>query len=150
MEEFQELKIAFARLLFLDPGNPFECGRKIFPDHTGFACMAAVEWKNDPAVIEEMERLALETPVENLIATKQEAMKNAWNMANDSSINPKERVAYLRLFAEMAEYMPEKSSVKNVQKNEVINRVMVVKDHGSDEDWEAKVAEQQRKLINAD
>lgn len=148
--EFHDLKIAFARLLFLEPGNPFECGKKIFPDNTGYACMAAVQWKNDSVVVEEMERLAAETPIENLVATKQEAMQNAWLMANNTSINPKERVAALRLFAEMAEYMPEKTSVKNVQKNEVINRVMMVKDHGEDEEWAEKVSEQQRKLTNAD
>lgn len=147
--EFHDLKIAYAQLLFLDPGNPFECGKKIFPDNTGYACMAAVQWKNDPIVIEEMQRLAEQTPIENLVATKQEALQEAWNMAKDTSVNPKERAAYLRLFSELAEYMPEKSSVKNVQKNEVINRVMMVKDHGEDENWEDKAAEQQRKLINA-
>lgn len=147
--EFSELKINFAKLLFLDPGNPFACGQKLFPGDVGHACMAAVEWKSDPIVVSEMERLAAETPPESLIATKIETMQRAWRIANDDGVNPKEQVASLRLYAEMAEFMPEKTMTKNINKNEVVNRVMIVKDHGEDENWESKVEEQQRKLVNA-
>jgi len=144
-----ERKIQFARFLFRDPANPFNAATSVFPDDIGEACKAALEWTKDETVINEIERLKAEKPDE-IIPDKNEALLLAWRIANNA-YEAKDRISALRLFAEISGHMPDKTINKNIKTEESkINKVMLVKDHGSNEEWESDLLNQQGKLVNYD
>lgn len=142
------LKRQFAANLYGEPGNPFQAALKMFPDDVGTAAQHAVEWVNDPEVLAEIERLKND-PSENPLPTKIEAAQAAWDLANNIFLKGKERVDALRLFAEIAGHMPDKTINKNIKSEVSANKVMLVKDHGEDSDWEKKLEENQKRLLSA-
>ena len=140
-----ERKKIFARALFKDPGNLFNAAMEAWGGDTGQACQCTLAWKNDPDVLAEIRELNSK-PMEETIASKIETCRLAWEMANDPDCPHKDRVAALRLYSEINEFITKQTKA-SAQVNVQTNKVMVVKDHGSDEDWERKVANQQARLI---
>ena len=147
------LKKQFSLALFSVPGNPFKAACIVFPDDISLACKMAVEWNNDSEVLEEIQRLTDEAnkhdEVLDLVPNKTEALQLAWDIANNVLELGKDRVAALKLFAEISNFMPDKTVNKNVVVETKANRVMIIKDHGSDDDWERKAIAQQKVLSNA-
>lgn len=133
--------------LFLFQGyTPFLAALKIWPNDNSFAYNISNSWTADSYVTAEITRLreAAETKVR--APTKEELIKDlrlrATGMADDDFVKA------FRLLAEMsgAIVKPEPPTVAvSVQQN---TRVMVVKDHGDDTEWAAKLASQQAKLIS--
>jgi len=154
--DVETLKKQFSLALFLVPGNAFKAACVVFPDDLNMACIKAVEWNNDPEVLAEIERLkniedkALKDEEENLslVPSKNEALELAWNLANNRLVEPRDRVNALKLFNEVAGYMPDKTINKNVVTEVKTNRVMVIKDFGDNEAWEKRAIDQQRELVN--
>ena len=153
------LKKQFSLALFKEPGNPFKAACEVFPDDFSKACSIAIEWPNNPEIISMVNHLnnvekELNESIEDnevlpIIADKNEALELAWMMASSNNMLGKDRVAALKLFAEMSNYMPDKTINKNINVSEAkVNKVMVIKDMGSIEDWEAKAVIQQRVLAN--
>ena len=149
------LKKQFSMALFSVPGNAFKAACVVFPDDISMACRYAVEWNNDPEVISEIERLKFESSktkeeVDLSIPSKEDALRLAWEIADSNYEQGKDRVAALKLFAEIAGHMPDKTVNKNVNMSGTVNKVMIIKDHGTDEEWEEKALTQQRILANAE
>ena len=98
----------------------------------------------------EIENLKNEITEEELLPSKNETAKLAWEMANNSWLKGGERVNALRLFAEIAGHMPEKNVNKNIkiEGKGIPGGVMVVKDYGTDEEWEESVLAQQTRLTS--
>jgi len=44
--------------------------------------------------------------------------------------------------------MPDKTINKNVKVEGTVNKVMIVRDHGTDEEWEKTLQKQQKDLVN--
>jgi len=161
MMDLGAMKLQFARSLFECPGNAFAAANKVFPDNISLACKYAFEWIDDPEVLQEIDNIKNNKPnieVNFTVKpddpselTKEDAIRLAWEIANDSNEMGKDRVAALKLFAEINNFLPDKTINKNI-KSEVTttNKVMIVKDHGSDEDWENKLLNLQKDMINAE
>lgn len=139
-----ELKAAFAASL-LRIANPLEAALTIVDDR-GEALRMAFEWKDDPIVVREVARLREAGEVEALLATKADAAQLAWQMAKTLP-EGKDRIAALKLFADMMEYTPKSGGGNNIQVD-IVNKVMEVPRHSSDEEWEARAALQQERLLN--
>ena len=141
-----ERKKIFARALFRDPGNLFNAAMEAWEGDAGQACNHTLLWKNDPDVLAEI-KLLNSRPLEEVIASKNQTALLAWDLANDEMAPVKERVLALRLYSEINNFLPKNDNKANASINLQTNKVMVVKDHGSDQNWETKAALQQAKLI---
>jgi len=144
-----DCKKQFAALLLSDMANPFKAALAVFENDSANACKYALLWKDDPEVLAEIELLKATKSISDIVANKIEVAKCTWALANNDWTPPKSRVDALRLLAEMAGYMPDKTINKNVTADVKVNKVMLVKDHGENEDWEEKIRAQQKGLINA-
>jgi hypothetical protein len=142
------LKKQFASALYLEPGNPFKAALSVFPEDTGSACLYAVQWKDDPEVWDEIERLS-KSPDINSIPDKTQVAKAAWDLAT-TCFEGKDRIAALRLLSEILGFMPDKTINKNITEKSEFNKVMLVKDHGDNADWEKQLLAQQARLTNAE
>lgn len=142
------LKKQFAGFLYREPGNPFKAAQAVFLDDIGSACKYAMEWNIDPEVLEEIERLKTTVKDEDVLPSKIETGLAAWNLANCEYLKGSDRVNALRLLAEIAGHISEKTSKIDLKTNIPINRVMLVKDHGENSDWEQQLLDQQSRLVN--
>lgn len=140
-----EYKKLFA-LHWLETDDCFEamrrCGRT-------FEFNLQNKWINDPVVLKEKQRLLDDAGTElAFLPTKAKAARRAWELANDTAIEPKDQLAALRLFNETLGYI-EKPGM-NINNNVSVsgNKVMVIKDHGGTDDWERGLRENQEKLAN--
>lgn len=143
------LKKQFAAFLFGEPGNPFKAALAVFGEDTGNACKYAVEWNNDIEVLEEIERLKNKKLEDEPLPDKTQTALEIWNLATNDFLKGKERVDAFRLFAEILGYMPEKTINKNINDATKPSKVMLVKDYGESDNWEAKLEAQQARLSNA-
>lgn len=148
-DEEQQLKLRFAAALFKYPETiegRFAAALTITADN-GKALLIANRWFNDPVVVEEQKRLikSADEGDLNFIGTKAdfarevlECARNAW----DGDTKHK----FYKLYAESRGFIVKEGT--NVNVNVQNNKVMIVRDMGSDDDWERKAREQQRKLID--
>lgn len=149
VDEEQQTKAAFAAALLKHPQDlegRFAAALAVTAD-TGKALLMANKWINDPVVIAEQQRLVNSANEGELdfIGTKAEfarevleAARTAW----DGDVKHK----FYKLYAETRGFISKADT--NVQVNLTQNKVMVVRDMGTDADWEAKAQRQQRALID--
>ena len=144
-DEIDNAKRRFAAELLKDPREPFKIALAIGLD-TGAALRASAEWPRDPVVLAEQEKLLSEKENGELdfLPTKADAARLAWEMAN-SGVFFEDRLKALKLYSDIRGYIAKPEAVK-IDNSVTHNRVMVVKEHANDEDWERKMREQQANL----
>lgn len=143
------LKARFALAMMKQPQDlegRFKAALSITPD-TGQALMMANRWPNDPVVIAEVLRLTEGEAEGSLdhIGTKAELTRELLQRARaeyDGDIAHK----FYKLYADVRGFVTKPDTNVNVQVNN--NKVMIVKDLGTDADWEARAQKQQRALID--
>ena len=141
----QKEKAAFAAFLLKEPNEPFKAGLAVFPDDTRKALWIATHWLNDPIVTAEVKRLKASGADLDGLPTKADLARTVWEL---TQVGPLEdRIKAAKLYGDIRGFIekPNNAPVVNVNNN----RVMVIRDQGSDSDWEAKVAKQQANLLNA-
>lgn len=150
VDEEQRLKAAFAAALLKhsnDMEGRFKAALTVTSD-TGQALMMANRWVTDPAVIEEQKRLVKNADEGELdfIGTKAEYAREILEYARTAWDGDTKHKFY-KLYGEVRGWVGGKVDTQvNVQVNQ--NKVMVVRDLGTDADWEAKAQKQQRALID--
>lgn len=115
--------------------------------NTTKALIMANQWPDRPDLIAIQEKL-IEQADEgelDLIGTKAEFARELLDQAR-TMFNPQARAKMYELYAKVRNFLPKEGSNVNVQVNQ--NKVMIVKDFGSDENWEKTAAAQQRALLN--
>jgi hypothetical protein len=137
----QETKTAFAKEWLKTPDDPFGAALIVCNHDKSMALQIAHLWPKDSFVLAEKKRLSNEK--DNLPGKFQQALE-VHAIAVDNKIDPRERIAAHTLYAKIMGHVSEenKAATQAVQVN-----VMVVKDHGTDNDWEARATAQQQKLI---
>lgn len=143
-----QLKKAFALALLETSGQPYEAARKVFKSFTDGqrALHASNHWVNDPVVLTEQTRLIEDLGEEYFLPTKVMTARAIYALGELVTASVGERLAAFRLYSEIRKFLP-KDNVAAVNVNIQQNRVMVMKDHGTDEEWEAKAAAHQMKAI---
>lgn len=149
VDEEQHLKAAFAAALLKHPQDlegRFAAALAVTAD-TGKALLMANKWINDPVVVAEQQRLVSSANEGELdfIGTKAEFAREVLEAARNSWDGDTKHKFY-KLYAETRGFISKGET--NVQVNLTQNKVMVVKDMGTDADWEAKAQRQQRALID--
>ena len=146
-EEILAKKERFAELM-LRENEPFKVALILYPDDTGRALEVAHTWPRDAQVIELQKSLTSAEDEITFLPTKSDAARLAWNMARDEARFTEDRLKALKLYAEIRGFIekPQVSVQNNVQNNSIQHHVMVVRDHGSDEEWSEKLRNQQKRL----
>lgn len=141
-------KAAYAALL-LSESDPFKAALTLFPNPSdlGKALRIAQEWAKDPLVIAEKERLNSDECRLEQLPGKSDLALAIWNRLNHKHTDNEDFAKLAKLYADMRGYIAKPETNINVHAN-VDNRVMRIKDLGSDKDWEAKAERQQRELLN--
>lgn len=150
-EELLALKERFAELTLREP-DAFKVALVLFPNDTGRALRIANEWPNDPQVKEIRQSFvdAEEDGETAFLPSKADACRLAWNIARDADKFTEDRLKALRLYGEMRGYIEKPAAVTVNNNTNVAMRVLVVKDHGTNDEWEQKLRSQQKRLINGD
>ena len=140
-------KLAFAALLLKakTPEEAFSAARDIEPDEIGRALWIAHHWPHDEAVKAEMVRLKKTGAEEADLPTLADLAKNVWHLATHGCHD--ERIKASKLYAEMRGFIKKPDTGVSVNVNN--NRVMVIREKGTNEEWEDGVAKQQAALIQA-
>lgn len=121
----------------------------LFGADTRAAMEAAREWPHDPEVIGYTNELVSELGDLHFLPTKADLAMLVWNISNDGRLPVEDRLKAARLYGDIRGFI-ERQQAGTVVNNNVLmqNKVMLVKDHGTDESWEQQVAAQQRRLID--
>ena len=141
----QKEKAAFAAFLLKEPNEPFKAGLAVFPDDTRKALWVATHWLADPVVLAETKRLKAVGADLDGLPTKADLARTVWELTQMGPLE--DRIKASKLYADIRGFIEKPQAQVAVNVNN--NRVMVIRDQGSDADWESKVAKQQANLLNA-
>ena len=144
-----EAKEKFARLLLKEPSDPFAVAIKVFPDDTKKALRVANEWPSDVDVLAFQAKATEEEGELAFLPTKGQLCREVWDVMHDKYTDAATFAKLGKLYAEIRGFIekPQTTVTTNVQN--VTNKVMVVRESGSDAEWERKLAAQQARLVDA-
>lgn len=142
----EEAKARFGALLLKTPNDAFGAALKLYPGDTSRCLIIARSWPTDPIVVDAMTGKVEREGELAQLPDRVELAKKVWDRLN-GEMEPEEFVKVAKLYAEIRGYI-EKPGVTVNNNTQVNNRVMVIKDLGTDAEWEAKSAKQQRELLN--
>jgi hypothetical protein len=151
MSDDAELKQRFAAALLKFPQTMegrFQAALSVTTD-TGKALLMANKWIDDPEVTAAQTALVSNAKGGELdfIQTEAEFVREILTEAR-SCWDHEVKLKFYNLYAEVRGFKRNKADTQvNVQVNN--NRVMVVRDMGTDAEWEEKARRQQRTLIDA-
>jgi hypothetical protein len=141
------LKPKFAAALLENPTNPFIAGQAVFPGDTARALFVSTHWLNDPEVAKEKARLRSKGADLDVLPGKADLLRSIWERMTARGCLDEDFVKLAKLYAEVKSLIEKPNTAVNVNVNN--NRVMVIRDQGTDAEWESKVAKQQEQLMNA-
>lgn len=141
-----ENKALFAEALLRTPNSAFKAAKTVFIKHSdnAYALYASIYWPTDDFVVAKQKEFLKEGGEAKYLPTKSQVSRQIHNVSekvNDADLELKA----LRLFCDVRGFIEKPGTVINNQ----ISSVMLVKDHGTDEDWEEKIVLQQQKLIES-
>lgn len=145
------LKTKFAVAL-LKHGEAFKAGLDVFGADTQAALHAATHWIHDQFVLSEKERVLNDEEGGEmaLLPSKAELARKVWDMATneEKKVDFRDRLEALKFYGTLRNFVERpKEAGSGDTTNVVAQNVMIVRDHGSSDQWEAKLREQQRTLI---
>ena len=143
----KEQKEKFVHAL-LRQEDPFKAALAVWPDDVGTALYASNSLPNDPEVIELKEQAIRENGQEAFLPTKADLAKAVWDLANCTDND--EAIKAFKLYGDIMGFIETgKGKAPSVTVNNLVDarKVLLVKDHGTDDEWANKVALQQKKLI---
>lgn len=141
------LKDLFAAALLREPDNAFGAACKVFGTDTISAMQAANEWPRDLYVLTKQAELLEQFGEESFLPNKMTLARKIFETAETTNIDKKDRLKAYELYGELMGFMPKQTAIANVTNNVTQNRVMIIRDYGTDEQWEIAAREQQMKLI---
>lgn len=150
--KIRELKTAFAEALLRAPSQPVLAGRIAFPNDPQSAFRACNEWPFDAEVIAIQAELVKRHGAAHFLPSREDianlvlAEAQATNFSGGKALAAEDRLKAYKLYCEIRGFI-EKPGVQIDNRSVTFNRVMVVKDHGSNDEWGAKVASQQERLL---
>lgn len=144
MTDLTTLKDMFAVALARDPSKALQAASYVFPEDRSEALRVAVEWVNDPYVLAKLSEFEAEN---GGMPSKEKIGLRILAIADNEKIKPEDRLKALKLYADVFGFI-DKPGTSITNNTLTVNRVMAIKDHGSDDDWEAKIASQQARLID--
>lgn len=130
---------------WLKTNDPFKAGIACFPADNGRALRCAWEWTQDVAVLAYRQELLEDSVVHPGLPTKEELALEVYQRASKAVFDA-DAFEGLELVGKIMGYIEKPSVNIDNRSVNVVNKVMVVKDHGTDEDWEKRLHQNQTHL----
>lgn len=144
VDEAVKLRFAEAMLRF---NNASQAAMSVIGD-PGKALRAAQTLPADPLVLEEMARLRDEKGESSFLPSKAELAREVLEQARTFKNSPEDYERLMKLYCNMMGHIEKPGTQVNVDAR--TQSVMIVRSHGSDEEWEKRaVAQQQNLVLNA-
>lgn len=137
------LKKAFALAYLENKDEAFKIANILFPDNPAFAFQISKEWPEDEIVLEFLDEFKAD--VKGNLPTKEDAAAKAWGWTNTFE-DPEHKLAALSEFNELMGYTGKNSGI--TINNQTVNKVMVIKEMGTMDEWEKKAIRQQKALLD--
>lgn len=137
----------YAYEMLKNPNDSLGCARRAFVNDDISAAQVADWWPTNPYVLEFRAQLLAEFGEDHFLPTRADIARELFSIGTSAACEAKDRINALDKLAHLLNYVEKPSSV-TVNTGETNNRVMLVRDHGTDHDWEKRAKEQQAKLIN--
>lgn len=144
--ETEENKALFAEALLSSPNNAFEAAKKVFPGNMSYALYASNNWVHDDSVTRHQRRLLHEYGETKYLPSKVEVAREIHDISK-VALDVETSLKALQLYCNVRGFIEKPGTVIN--NNAVCNKIMVIKDHGTDEQWEDKLQQQQQNLIDS-
>lgn len=142
-----EQKAAFAVQLLKNPNDPFRAALVVVPNDTRFALHIATYWVNDPEVLSFKDDLLKEDGEQAFLPDKAALLRAVWDRAHKPGVDDTDFARLAKLYAEVRGFV-EKPGVNINTHTNIDNRVMVVTNMGTVDEWETKLINQQRNLVD--
>ncbi len=143
----REGKREFARLLLQYPGDPRRCAiilcAAVGIIDTNQITSIATRWVNDPDVIADRQEMLDEQGEDAFLPSRADVARKLWAIAETAGVEPDDQIKALKEYAALRGFVNKDAPGITVN----VNRVMMIKDHGSDDEWERNLLTQQSKLI---
>jgi hypothetical protein len=134
-------KKAFAKALIEHPDEHLKAGFLAFKNNAQLAMKASIQWVSDEIVCTEMKRLMGLTEPESNLPTKEEHCEKLYKIF-DSDLPLKDRLVASDQIMKIQGFVnPDKGNTT------VNNKILIMSNSGTDEDWEKKIAKQQQDLV---
>ena len=144
--ETPENKALFAEALLKNPDNPFTAAKSVFPTNMAYALYISNHWRHDEDVVSKQKQLLKTNGEAKYLPSKTEVAREIHTLAGDAK-DSEVALKALQLYCNVRGFIEKPGTVIN--NNAVCNKIMVVKDHGTDDDWERKLQDQQQNLIES-
>jgi hypothetical protein len=135
------MKLRFASV-FARTNNAATAAMSIIPN-PGEALRQSYVLQHDPVVVEEMARLKDTIDEKERLPSKVDIALEVLERARELK-DPEDYAKLMRLYCEIGGLLEKPGA--NVDVNVQVASVMVVKDHGTTDEWKNKAADQQRRL----
>jgi hypothetical protein len=144
-----EQKKQFAIELLRFPGEGLRAATTVFGElHPIQGRMQIAElWSRDPEILQLCADLIDEHGEEYFLPTKADVARLIYKKANGANVDSENYAKLMRLFCEVRGFIQKAGTGDGPTTNNTQVNVLVVKDKGTDEQWQGTLVEQQRKLI---
>lgn len=145
------LKQAFAAALLRSPNDPFRAALQVFGSDTGRALRASQQWVLDSEVVSCQVKLLEEYGEEQFLPDKLALARAVFELAQNPNKPTDERLKAYELYGKIRGFIDRPAIVNNMDNRSIhltTNKVMVMRDHGTDADWEQKALSQQQRLVS--
>ena len=141
-------KLQFADNMVRRPGDPQGAARSIVPGNTELMLYMAQHWPYDETVVAEMKAIREENDPMDLLPSKAEFAREVWTRLTARRVDNEDFTKLGKLYADVCGYIDKPQTNVAVMTNSN-NKVMVVNQKGTDEEWSKKLIRQQKKLVSA-
>lgn len=142
------LKVAFAGALLRNPNDPFKAAlQTIGGTNSQVALKIAETWPCDPVVMAAQIDLIDRFGEASFLPSKIALSRRIFEIGEDTSNATKDRLAAYKLYAEVRGFISAGVNVDNSVTVQDNRRVMIMRDHGTNDEWQDKALTQQQKLI---
>ena len=148
MDTDDDQKKRYGKALAACPEDGFRAALATYPGDAGRALVVAREWADDPLVLEARDE-AIQAALDDdgPVIGKSGVAQMLLDIAREKLTDAKDRITALDKINEMYGYKTATVGVGGGNTYIDNRSVMVVKDHGTDDEWSAKLREQQERLI---
>jgi len=146
MDESEQKK-KFAIAVLHNPSDPFQCAKEIFGEDPGKCLQVFQLWQEDIEVRQYQADYLREHGADATLPTKETLAREIYDVAHDGKVDVDTRLKFYKLYGDILGFInkPGSTVTHNTQIN---NKVMVIKDHGTDENWEQNLIKQQQRLVS--
>jgi hypothetical protein len=148
-ENEEHLKELFAEEWLYNPSNPFEAAKKVLGNDFERCSFAASNWPYDPFVNSVCRELITKNGKEKYLPDKYDFARRILELEENRALASDERNSRVRALEAAGKFLGmitrNETTVNNTK---TINRVMIITESPSLEDWQIKARKQQKELTD--